>query len=462
MVSGRQTLHSIEQSIADLRRQERMLIGELEQANDSHLKLLAQRTAAFRELAEVRTKSAIADGVIDRADQLQHRVESVLIARQKTIDALQARDGEADRARNALVTSAEQIRVEIADLEERLDDAASEAKRQLLSDPEYAAFAEARDAAQATFDNADKKAKRAENDYREKGKAYEADPLFMYLWKRKYGVASYRPGPFVRMGDDFVARLVRYNEARANYAMLGEIPKRLRAHCDELEKRASSARAKTEAIEAERVRKIAGTDLIQLIADARMRQSKNHKELEAVEAEIQEVSRQLKIYSEGLDPMLKEAVELAAGFLEQENMQRLVLEARQTTEPTDDNIVSRIAEIDRKAGELKREIAERRRELDDAARRRTELMEVAQRFRRQRYDDPGSVFGPDDVVGDLLKELIRGAITGADYWQRSRRRHGWNDRPADPFRRGSGLPPFGGGGWGSGSGDDDFRTGGGF
>src|ERR687889_294989 len=69
-------------------------------------------------------------------------------------------------------------------------------------------------------EQADKKARQAEADREEKRKPYEADPLFMYLWRRKFGTAAYRAGNFVRYIDRKVARLVRYDKARANYVML--------------------------------------------------------------------------------------------------------------------------------------------------------------------------------------------------------------------------------------------------
>jgi len=56
----------------------------------------------------------------------------------------------------------------------------------------------------------------------------------MYLWRRKLGTSEYASGFLVRWVDEWIARLVNYREARANYAMLNEIPARLRAHVEGL------------------------------------------------------------------------------------------------------------------------------------------------------------------------------------------------------------------------------------
>ena len=85
MASGQATLAEIERAIADVRESERRLQSELEGMNGERTKLLEARTQTFRELAEVRTRHALADGVIDEADGLQQRVGALLAARQSAV-----------------------------------------------------------------------------------------------------------------------------------------------------------------------------------------------------------------------------------------------------------------------------------------------------------------------------------------------------------------------------------------
>ncbi|MCH9808565.1 MAG: hypothetical protein K0U74_12610 [Alphaproteobacteria bacterium] len=463
-VTGRRTLSEIEKSIADLRTQEQQMLHEMEQLTGHQSKLIGQRTSAFRELAEVRTRSAIADGVIDQADALQHKVASILEARQKTIEALKVRQTETFARRDELNGDAERIRAEIDALEERLDEAASKARDELSGEAAYVALKTAQTDARNTHDKAVAKAKQAEQDRATKGKAFESDPLFMYLWQRKYGSRDYRPHWLIRSGDDWVARMIGYSDARANYTILNEIPDRLGDHVELLADRLKQAASQVEAAEAARINKLAGTDLTGELTGARNRQAETNKALEAAEAEIEEITLQLNRYAEGLDYSFKEAVALSAEFLQHEHYTRLIAQARSTAEPTDDRIVSRIGEIDRKAVDLERTVKQRRKDLDKISRKRKELLDVAAKYRRNYYDDPSSIFEPDDIAGTVLRELIRGAITGADYWARSQRRHNWKGRPADPFRRRAGFPPFGGG-WGRGGGGKKgggFHTGGGF
>ena len=93
-------------------------------------------------------------------------------------------------------------------------------------------------------EEADKKAAQAEADREEKRKPYEADPLFMYLWRRRFGTAEYRANRLARYLDRKVARLIGYDKARANYAMLNELPVRLREHAERLKAEAAALGAK--------------------------------------------------------------------------------------------------------------------------------------------------------------------------------------------------------------------------
>ncbi|NJK92273.1 MAG: hypothetical protein HC904_10815, partial [Blastochloris sp.] len=60
----------------------------------------------------------------------------------------------------------------------------------------------------------------------------------------------------------WVAGLVKYPDARANYAILTEIPVRLRAHADDLSRRKDGLAGEIETLEAERTLALAGADLV--------------------------------------------------------------------------------------------------------------------------------------------------------------------------------------------------------
>mgnify|MGYP001822247371 CR=1 FL=1 len=147
--SGRQTLASIEQAIQDLRAKEAGLQRELEKLTADRAGIVAERLKGYRELAEVRARNAVADGVIDEADRLSARVANVLSARQRTIDDLKARYAAAEARRNELIGAREGLVDRIDKLERRLDELALKAREALSSDPGYRGDVEALAAARA-------------------------------------------------------------------------------------------------------------------------------------------------------------------------------------------------------------------------------------------------------------------------------------------------------------------------
>ena len=73
----------------------------------------------------------------------------------------------------------------------------------------------------------------------------------MYLWRRKLGTPEYPSGFFVRYFDEKIAALINYREARANYAMMNQVPERLRAHADRLAANTEAEQQKLGAFEQE-------------------------------------------------------------------------------------------------------------------------------------------------------------------------------------------------------------------
>lgn len=453
MRSGRQTLAGIEEALGDIKSQEASLARELEGANRERVGLVANRLEALRRLASIRARDAMADGVIDEADNLTHQVRGILEARLKTIAGLEQRQGNAEAERARHVARQDEQTRRIAELEERLDLVGAEAREALASDPQYRELAESHAALSATLDKATEKAEQVTRDEHEKGLPYRGDPLFMYLWRRKMGTPEYQASGVIRMLDEWVARLVRYPDARANYALLTEIPVRLRAHAEDVRRHVQDAKAALDEVEAQKTRELAGTDLIAELRREREHQVELNQQLETITSELAEVGNQLKLYAKGEDQSFIAAVAAYAAFLEREPLRRLMADAGATDTKEDDQVVEEVRGLAEALEKIEAANVSRRRRLDQLSERKMELQRLASNFRRQRYDDVGSEFDDNPRVDDLLQMLLRGAITAAEYWLRMQQQQHWRHRPADPWRRQSGLPPFDGfpGGWMGGS-----------
>lgn len=452
MIPGHSALGGIEGALAEVRAAEADAARRLDEAMRQIAEAKATETEGYRDLAAFRLKSA--DGLGGRLTQVATRVRAVLALRasdRQTLDR-NLQEVEAEIAKIAADRQSFAAALEAAEEQRRAVENAAQVG--LAARNDYAAMrAEAEQAARVAGE-AEKKAKIAEDELATKRKPYEDDALFMYLWKRGYGTSAYQAGNLARLLDGWVARLVRYHDARPNYATLTDIPPRLRAHADRAAALAVDAVEKVKALESDAFLKGGGTRADQAVAAERARLDQMDKARAEAEARHDQLEGQIEAFGKGEDPRYREAVAMLAEVLSAEDLNRLYQDARATPSPDDEAIVTRIGAARNRQDDLQAEVERIRAEIADHARRRTEVSQVATGFRRQRYDADGSTFD-NDVVGSLLRGLVTGVITAADYWARMEQGRRWSQGQSGNWGGGTwgGGGSWGGGGtWGGGSG----------
>jgi hypothetical protein len=461
MISGRQALATIEDAVSRARADERRLDTALKAAADEAARLRTERAAAFRELARVKLDALQKDGGVGELDAAERRALAILSDRREAYEGLMERRREAEEREQA----AERERhARAAALEEALDaiealSARVEAEARVS--PEWAAQRGRIEAADETARKAEEKAKLAEKDRVEKGRPYEADPLFMYLWNRKFGTAEYRSGYLVRFFDRKIARLVGYDKARANYMLLNEIPLRLREHAKRVKEEVAAERARLTAVEREALEKAGLGPLERRAEDARAALEEAEAKLSEAKAELQRMDSEHDASVLGGDTPYREAVEVLAAADSRQDLRALYREAAQTPTPRDEALIRRIEATEAAIGRAEGEMGAIRREMRDLAQRRAAIERERDEFRRRGYDNPYGGFGNEQVLANVLGGMLGGILQGAVL--RDVLNQGYQQR------RGPWDSDFGGGGpfqfpfpGGGGGGGDGFSTGGGF
>jgi chromosome segregation ATPase len=463
MISGRQALAQIEQTIEKARQQEAQCEQAYARATEEVGRLRIQRMEAFRELARLKLDTITKDRIVDRLDAAERQALSLLDSRQEALRQLTERRRQAEER----VRQAEAHRQAAVDtLEKGLDDVQSirkgvEAKVSIDAGWIAARARVAEVTGQAQ--QAEKKAVQAEADRDEKRRPYEADPLFMYLWNRKFGTAAYRAGPFTRSMDRLVARVVGYDKARANYTLLNEIPERLREHARRIINDLREERSRLTALE----RKALVDGGIEAAEAGAAKAQAAVAETERALAEAREALAALdRTYDASVfegDAPYREAVALLAAADEREDLNRLYKEALATPTPRDEEIVRRIQATDAMIDRTLREAVDAHRKLKETAQRRTMIEREWEELRHQGYDTPYGTVGNEAALGNVLSGVLTGAIGGAILGQVLR---GGFHRGPSPWDSGFGgglpIPPPDGFGTGGSFGGGDFRTGGSF
>ncbi|WP_404400094.1 hypothetical protein [Pelagibacterium halotolerans] len=491
-LSGPNALKALDDALKDIRREEDQITRRISRATERMGKLRETELAQLRALAEVRLTEETRADLAGRMTRAEEQAHEMLRAHGEAMEELQDQLAEQDKTLDALTHERSEVLAELSAKREEIEALKKALSVELSAEAQYRRAVEAEDELEATAENALEKAAQAEADREEKGQPYRNDPLFMYLWDRGYATPQYRTRGLTRALDAWVAKLVGYADARANYFMLNEIPERLRAHAERLRTEAAEAAQKREALEDAAIDAAGGKETRNAVATLEGRLEEIDTAIIAAEDARETLTAQHKKLAEGGDPKYEQAVGLLAQAISGMDVAQLLADARQTGTPRDDAIVAKLEDTRRRIADDEAELREDRARLKTLETRRRELEDIAFEFKKSRYDDPRSRFGEDRLVGDLLNEFLRGAISASAYWGHWRNSQDWagGSGPIVPPARsrkrkhksGFTIPPGGfsprprsGGPWGTGGssggfsrprsggfGGGGFKTGGGF
>lgn len=491
MWTGRQTLGEIEGALMKLRRDESQLDGALASAAQQVERLRADRAAALRELARIKLDEMAAGRLIANLDASEQRALQVLESRRLRLDNLAAQ-------RQTALTEVERAEVErhrIAETVETLVEAIDEIRAKAeAAVRDNAAWADARktaEAADAIATEAERKAQQSEAELGAKKKPYDSDPLFAYLWSRKFGTAAYQSGNLVRMIDRKVADFIGYSDARASYAMLTEIPVRLREHAMRQRRSADEAKQAVASLERQEMVRAGIEPKERELAEARHKLAAAESDLDRRRAQLKEIETQRANLVGGTsDKAYGEALATIAEGDAQDDVATLYREAGRTPTPTDDMIVRRIGGLDERLVEIEKEMAGLRKTARELAERRGEVERVRDRFRTSGYDHPNATFRNDNQITEVLGQILVGVVRSGILWDILR--GGFGTRPSrgrpdfgsptfpfpfpmpgggdgarggewrEPGTRGGWTPPIDIGGGDRRNDDDNFSTGGRF
>lgn len=486
MWTGRQTLASIEGAISKLQSEEGQLDQALRSAVGDAERLRKERGEGLRELARIKLDEMTAGRLISNLDAGERRALQIL-------DDYRMRMAAATEQREALlkeVASAEAERHTAAAAVEAALEVVEALRAQVEANvqatPEWNAAKTVRDEADAVATEAEKKAAGSEAELGAKKKPYDDDPLFAYLWRRRFGTAQYGAGRMARYLDRIVADFIGFGDARPNYAALIEIPLRLRQHATAKRAAVAEPQAALSDIE-QRAMLAAGADAKEkALALTRHKLAIVDDTLEKKRGLLRKTDevRSALVAGEG-SPAYNEALTTISAADAQDDVATLYAEARRTPSSADENIVRGLEAIDAKIAKTETEIADLRGTAQGLSRRRLEVEQVRDRFRTTGYDHPHTTFENDGAIADTLKNVLEGVVRSGVLWDLLSR--GYGSRPtrggADfglpfpfPIPGGKSSDATGGdwrdpssrGGWSPGkedrsrSDDSDFSTGGSF
>ncbi|WP_428686778.1 hypothetical protein [Roseibium sp.] len=461
MLTGRETLGTIEQSLADLRREEAELTKRIERSTRALADLQERQSEGYRDLARFRLDSDAAGALNTRLDSAAREARRLLDKRTSDYKVLSEQLRQCESERSQLQKKRGELDSARDAAENQMDELMEAVDGRLEKDSAYQDQLKTAEAARATAEAASTKAETSSQDRDQKGKAYDDDPLFVYLWQRGFGTPDYHHRGIVRSLDAWVAGLIRYHDARANYAMLTGIPERMARHAERCKEIALQEQEKLAEFSRNAMTDAAGTDLVGTIEQMSEEIDGIDSKLDDLDRKIETLSSALVEFSSGEDSDFKKAEDHLSVSLQSDDLSELWREAMATPSPEDEKIVQRIEDLKDRIEQVARESRQDRELQRDIGRRRSELADVINRFRSNGYGSWESTFSDDKLTTVLLGELVKGAITGAEYWSRAERAHK-RRKPRGrqvAFPQGTGLPKSMGGFGGYGGSSGGFAGG---
>jgi hypothetical protein len=484
-LSGSDVLALIERTHTDTRN-EIVAVNTRLARFTAELESLRQREiGVLSVLARIRMREIEGDKLSAALDETGKRVKELLGQREGALAAVVAELAAAERAQAALGEERAAQQAVVAVAEKAVDEAEAAAQEALGRDPGYLAKLEAAAASDNVADSAEAKATAAHADREQKGKPYEADALFTYLWARGFGTPAYAHGGLARALDGWVARVADYEPHRRDYWLLTELPARFDEHAKRMREQADADFAAVQALE-KAAAEAAGVPARQkTLEEAQAALAEIDEKIDEQEAAVAALVERRGAFAAGDDDLSRKCNELIRETLKREQMRTLRERATATPSKDDDAAVDELTEIRAHLPRIEEEAA-RSRTLHETNRERVaKLDEIRKRFKESRYDAVSSEFVNGALIATLLTSLLAGSVGLGDFWDALKKQQRYRQL-ADP-RFGSGRFPrsgggpwhkpggWGGGGWGGGGswgggggrrgggfGGGGFKTGGGF
>ncbi len=461
MLSGRQVSGSIDAVYGQALQEAGSIDGEIASLTERYVKLREEEAAAYLSLARLRLSDLAGDGVVHELTAAEQRARLLLDQRSDSVKAIDAKLAEMEPELSRLTRERAALDMDVEEKTKALETAENAALSGLSDTEAYKALLAKAGEAEKVAHHAEQKAQFAEQDRLEKGKPYEDDPLFMYLWDRGFGTSKYKGGPIARFLDGWVARLIEFDKARANCAMLVQIPKRLKAHAERQRARADEEAKRLDEMER------AALDLAEP-TECRKRLSETRARLDGVETRMDEVEntrsgilQERAELNSGADKRTTEALDVIVAALKRDDLRRLRQQAMRTPLPEDDTVVDRIEDIETEIEAVKDAVSERKAQQAEQRKRMAELERVRRDQRQQGRGNDAWDFRDAGMLTMMLTQVLGGALSGGGLRDQMNRRRMPRQRGGfggGGFR----MPRMPRGGLGGGMGGGGFRTGGGF
>lgn len=409
-ITGKQGLALIDGAVSRARTALDHAVRSADETAQRRGEVRRDQAEGFQALAKFRLeKLQLADDNLQSLTEAEDKASRLLAQHAEFIEteyaALQALTDEIEAFEGARGETAEALSKAVQEQEETAESILSE----LAQTEAYQALEGALREASAVTDRATHKLELAEADRSEKSDPYEGDPLFSYLWERRFRTPDYKGNGLTKMLDGWVARLCGYDKAHLTYARLTELPERLAEHVAHVEALEGEAEASLKALESKALKE-GGLEAMEAEATAlRDAIRKLDQKIEAAEeAHLVRSEDHTKALQAETGPA-EQARQVLAGALRQMSFPDLRVLVAQTVELEDDEIVDDLVKLRAEEMQLDLEMTDQNTLPKRRGRDLKQIEALRKGYKRASYAS-GHLLIDQSVLEDVISDLNSGTL----------------------------------------------------
>ena len=316
-------------------------------------------------------------------------------------------------------------------------------------------------------------------------KDYRENKLFMYLTNRKFGTAKYDHDGIIKTLDEWVARIVNYDESGKNYKFLIGMPLLMDAEVKRKEDDIKPLFDEVDKIEKEVSYRLGLTQVIEEGSKIGKERQSVLEDITVLNEKYEKAAKERKELDNTKDKYHTEAVKKLKDLLKGDEIYELKKLAASTPGSDDDNLVKRIEEVDSQIILSKNKIKDAKKNRDEIYNKLEDLKNIEVTYGKKDFESKRSYFDDGFDIDSLFMGYLLGEIKKDSLWSEIENKQHFkpketysNYSPSTTYRGrdddddddspsgsifGGGMGGFGGGGFGGGghsSGGGGFGGGG--
>jgi len=441
-LSGPKVLDALDDALRDIRREEGEILHKLSRTAERTAKVRETEGELLREFAAGRLLPEQEVELAGRLVSAQSRARQALDERAAEMTAATERLDILDREFSELLHSRSERLHDIDRQQMALRGLSARIATAISRDREHAAAQQNLERLKLVASAARAKARQADIDREQKGRAYRSDPLFAYLLDRDYGTPAYKSRGLVAGLDGWVAKLAGFDTARQQFAMLNAWPAQLRRHAELQAEQAVAAERVIDEIELGVIDNAGGATVRTALTDAQAKVEAIDIRLLAIQDERDAITAQQTGLVEVGDAAFDKAIAALVNALGSPDLQSLIGMTRRRSPEADAPLLAQLDDARLRVAEERNDTLDERSRLKTLAARRRSIEDIEYEFKAQKFDDPRSIFRDDDIVNGALSSLLTATMQPGDYWEALRQGQAWTVDASD-LVGGIGLPRHG-------------------